>query len=202
MPSPHRSSEFADALYDLAESNGVTHFGTLKLGLIGRSKIDLHRELLRPLAVVFRTYGRDRSELSKRSRPTADHLPFLVGVVERYDRAGSLDPHLHYFIRLRLGEEPHYRGFLRARFGRDHTKGAEGLAALTHPPGTPARMRFFRPDSVCALSRPGRPLITRPDATPTFDLQPLRGDWRRAISYSIKQSSTSEIISHLDLLKI
>ena len=203
MPTLPRRSVVADALHDFAETGGATHFGTLKLGLIGRSRIDLHRELLRPLAVVIRTYGYARSDLPKRATLEAEHLPFLVGVIERNDRAGSLDPHLHYFIRLRPNEEPLYRGFLRSRFGRDCTKGAASLPAFTHPEGTPAEMRqFLIPTAVSVLARPTRPLIKRPDATPTFDLQPLRSDWRRATSYSVKQSRTPDIITHLELLTL
>lgn len=203
MPSKYRRAAIADALYDLAETNGVTHFGTLKLGLVGRSTIDLHRELLKPLAVVLREYGYDRSDLPHRSTLEADHLPFLVGVAERYDRAGSLDPHLHYFVRLRPDEEPRYRGFLRSRFGRDCSDGAGGLKALTHPAGIPAQMRqFLLPTEVSLLARPIRPLIRRRDATPTFDLQPLSSDWRRAATYIVKQSITPDIITHLELLKL
>ena len=203
MLAPHRRSALADALYDLAEANGVTHFGTLKLGLIGRSRIDTHRDLLRPLAVVIRTYGRDRSDLPKRSPLKVEHLPFLVGVAERYDRAGSLDPHLHYFIRLRADEEPRYRGFLRSRFGQDRTRGADSLIALAHPPGEPAHIRpFVFPSEIAVSDRPIRPLIMRRDATPSFDLQPLRTDWRRAAAYSVKQSLTPIIISHLDFLTL
>lgn len=203
MPALLRRNAVADALHDFAETNGVTHFGTLKLGLIGRSRIDVHRELLKPLAVVLQTYGYDRSDLPNRSALKADHLPFLVGVVERFDRAGSIDPHLHYFIRLRPDEEPLYRGFLRSRFGRDCTEGAGGLIALGHPAGTPAEMRqFLRPTDVSILARPARPLIKRRDATPTFDLQPLSSDWRRAANYVVKQSLTPDFITHLELLKI
>lgn len=203
MPSTYRRAAIAEALYDLAETNGVTHFGTLKLGLVGRSKIDVHRELLKPLAVVLRTYGYDRSHLPNRSVLKADHLPFLVGVAERYDRAGSLDPHLHYFVRLRHDEEPRYRGFLRSRFGRDCTERAGGLKALTYPAGLPAEMRqFLFPTEVSILARPTRPLIRRRDATPTFDLQPLSSDWRRAAHYVVKQSITPDIITHLELLNL
>lgn len=203
MPTPHRRVALADALHDLAEANGATHFGTLKLGLIGRSRIDVHRELLKPLSVVIREYGYDRSDLPNRSTINAGHLPFLVGVAERFDRAGSLDPHLHYFIRLRSNEELRYRGFLRTRFGRDCTEGAGRLTALAHAPGTPAEMRqFLLPSEVSLLARPTRPLIKRRDATPTFDLQPLSGDWRRAATYVVKQSLTPDIITHLELLKI
>ncbi|MDQ8027170.1 MAG: hypothetical protein REJ23_00470 [Brevundimonas sp.] len=203
MPATHRRADVANALYDLAETNGVTHFGTLKLGLIGRSRIDVHRELLKPLAVVIREYGYDRSDLPNRSTLEAGHLPFLVGVAERFDRAGSLDPHLHYFIRLRPNEEPRYRGFLRMRFGRDCTAGAGRMTALAHAPGTPAGMRqFLLAPEVSLLARATRPLIKRRDATPTFDLQPLSSDWRRAATYVVKQSLTPDIITHLELLKI
>ena len=203
MPTTHRRAAVADALHDLAEANGVTHFGTLKLGLIGRSRIDVHRELLKPCAVVIREYGYDRSDLPNRSTLEAGHLPFLVGVAERFDRAGSLDPHLHYFIRLRSNEEPRYRGFLRSRFGRDCTDGACRLTALTHAAGTPAGMReLVLPTEVSLLARPTRPLIKRRDATPTFDLQPLSSGWRRATNYVVKQSLSPDIITHLELLKI
>jgi hypothetical protein len=203
LPLHHRRSAIADALHDLAEANGVTHFGTLKLGLVGRSRLDVHRELLKPLAVVLRTYGYDRSDLPNRSILNVEHLPFLVGVVERFDRAGSLDPHLHYFVRLRPDEEPRYRGFLRSRFGRDCTEGAGRLTALTHPAGTPAEMRqFLLPTEISILARPSRPIITRRDASPTFDLQPLSSDWRRAADYVVKQTLTPDIITHLELLKI
>ncbi|CAN7415806.1 hypothetical protein [Brevundimonas sp. LjRoot202] len=155
------------------------------------------------MAVVLREYGYDRSDLPHRSTLEADHLPFLVGVAERYDRAGSLDPHLHYFVRLRPDEEPRYRGFLRSRFGRDCSDGAGGLKALTHPAGIPAQMRqFLLPTEVSLLARPIRPLIRRRDATPTFDLQPLSSDWRRAATYIVKQSITPDIITHLELLKL
>ncbi|RZI99632.1 MAG: hypothetical protein EON90_10815 [Brevundimonas sp.] len=203
MPALHSRFAIANALHQLAEANGVTHFGTLKIGLLGRSSIDVHRELLRPLAVVVRAYARYRSDVCKRAMLRADHLPFIVGVAERFDRAGSVDPHLHYFVRLEHDEEPFYRGFLRSRFGRDDTDQAGLLPAFTHPPGTQARMReFLIPTEVSSTARPPRPLIKRRDAAPTFDLQPLSTDWRRATNYVVKQSLSPEIITHLDLLEI
>ena len=188
-----------DGLHDLASANGATHFGTLKIGLIGRSRIDIHRELIRPLREVTREYARLRFDLPRRAKLDASHFPFMVGVIEKRDRAGSFDPHLHYFIRLETDEEPLYRGFLRSRFGRDCTKGAVALPAHVHLPETPASMRpYVFPIEVPVHVRPTRPLIFRRDATPTFDLQPLESDWRRATAYIVKQSLSPDIITHLD----
>ncbi|CAN5213126.1 hypothetical protein BH10PSE2_BH10PSE2_11890 [soil metagenome] len=190
------------ALHDIATENGVTHFGTLKIGLLGRSRIDINRELIRPLGEVVRAYARDRNNLSKRTAVKKSDLPFIVGTVELRDKAGSLDPHLHYFVRLRPDEEPRYRGFLRTRFGRDCTKGAEALPALAHPPGTSADWRpWLLPYAIPADGRPIHPIILRRDAEPTFDLQQLYDDGLRAATYSAKQGSGSEIVSHLDLFE-
>ena len=203
MPYAPRRRSIGCALHEFANENGATHFGTLKIGLVGRSRIDPHRDLLRPLAVVMREYGRDRCDLPNRTKVEAAHLPFLAGVVEKYDRAGSLDPHLHYFIALEPDEEPRYRGFLRRRFGHDATVGAAGLSAVAYDPGTPAQMRaFIFPTPVEVSHSTIRRIIARRDAKPTFDLQPLRSDWERAATYSAKQSTAPDIITHLDLLEI
>ena len=200
MPTTSRT-RLSEALHDLASTNGVTHFGTLKIGLIGRSRIDIHRDLIRPLREVVRAYGYVRCDLPRRAKLEKSHLPYLIGVIEKRDRSGSYDPHLHYFIRLKHDEEPLYRGFLRSRYGRDCTKGAVALPAHIHLPNTPASMRpYLFPVEVPAFARPTRPLIQRRDATPTFDLQPLTSDWRRATAYIVKQSLSPDIISHLDFL--
>lgn len=188
------------ALHHIAKENGATHFGTLKIGLIGRPRIDIDRELLRPLGEVLRAYARDRNTLPNRATVKRTDLPFIIGTAERYDRAGSLDPHLHYFIRLRTDEEPRYRGFLRSRFGRDCTRSAASLSAYAHPSGTSADWKdLLLPHAVGAEDRPVRPIITRRDAAPTFDLQWLHDDGFRAATYSMKQGRGSEIVSHLDL---
>jgi hypothetical protein len=190
------------ALHDMARDNSVTHFGTLKIGLIGRSRIDPHRDLVRPLGEVLRAYARDRNELSRRTAVRKSDLPFMVGTLELRDRAGSLDPHLHYFIRLRPNEEPRYRGFLRTRFGSDRTKGADSLPAYAYPPGTSVDWRpWIFPNPVSSEIRPARPIILRRDAAPTFDLQALSDGGLRAALYSVKQGRGSEIVSHLDLFE-
>lgn len=191
--------KFAHALLQLAQDNEVTHWGTLKIGLIGRSRIDTDRELLKPLGEVVRAYSRVRNNLPNRARVEKHHLPFMVGTVEQYDRAGSLDPHLHYFIRLRKDEEPRYRGFLRSRFGRDCTDGAASLPAYAHPPETSADWSpWLYPEIVLSDGRPSRPIIKRLDARPTFDLQALYDDGFRAANYAVKQGKASDIVSHLD----
>lgn len=203
MPHPSIRRNVGEALHEFARENGATHFGTLKVGLIGRARIDMHRDLLRPLGIVLREYGRDRRDLPKRATVEASDVPFLAGVVEQYDRAGSLDPHLHYFISLESGEEPRYRGFLRRRFGRDATMGAASLPAVAYEPFTRADMRpFIFPTPVSVSTPPVRRIIARRDAQPSFDLQQLSDDWEGAASYSAKQSSTPDIITHSELLSI
>lgn len=195
-------SAYADLLNNTAEEYGATHWGVMKIGYLGRPRISVDRDLIKPLSVVFREYARDRCDLPKRERPKLEHMAPLVGVVELYDRTGNHDPHFNYFIALRPGEEPRYRGFLRLRFGRDATRDAETLEAISCPAGVGHVGRFFEcHHPVPNYARAPRPMIHRGGVEPSFDLQPLRSDWRRAGTYSVKQYTTDQILTHKDLLE-
>ncbi|MFC0634342.1 hypothetical protein [Brevundimonas balnearis] len=200
-PARSLRAAYAALIEDVAEEQGATHWGVLKIGYLGWPHVDVERDLLKPLRVLFRQYGYVRSGLRKRASLAAEHLAPVVGAVELYDKAGNHDPHLNYFITLGPDEEPRWRGFLRERFGRDATHGADVLEAVVCPAGTDWRLRPFLPlEPIANRPRAPRPIIHRGAVEPSFDLQRLRSDWRRAASYSVKQASTDTILTHNDFL--
>jgi hypothetical protein len=191
---------YAELLINQAEDRNATNWGVLKIGYLGRPGVCLQRDLIKPLGILMRAYAQDRHDLPKRRRPSLMDMPPLVGAVEPYDKAGNFDPHLNFFITLKPDEEPRFRGFLRLRFGRDATKGADRLRATAYAPGTDRRWRHLDcEEQVPNLKLAPRPVLQRGMVEPSFDLQTLRSDWKRAAEYSVKQSATDTIVTEADL---
>lgn len=187
---------------EYAMENGCNHFLTLKPGLIGRSKIDEQRDCLNPISVVFREYARYRNALPRRAVLELSHFPFFVGAIEKRDRFGNLDPHLHCYIALEEGEEPFLRGFLRDRFGRDATRDGEALDAFVYVPGCSEHSpRVFGPKRVNIEDKPTRRIILRSDAKPSFDLQALGDDVCGLGRYIMKKYDTLDVVTHGQMLK-
>lgn len=194
--------ERGDIITKYALENKATHFLTLKMGMICRAYVDTRRHVVSPISVVFREYARCRNALPKRVRVELEHLPFLVGAIERTDRFGNLDPHLHAFISLEDGEEPYLRGFLRDRFGRDCTGDAATLDAFVHIPNDEMfSPRVFGPKRIGVTDRPSRRIILRNDVDPSFDLQKLGENPEYVGRYIMKKSDTVDVITHNHLVR-
>jgi hypothetical protein len=200
----------ADAIYAFAKANAVTHFATLKVGLIGRHDINITRDLLEPISVLMKEFARDRCMIPRRAPLRPEHFPFLCGVVEQFDYRGARDPHFHFFMKLDPGEEPRCRGLFRQRWGKDATKGGERLPALAFPAGTEADMKSIMLPEIVPYT-PGTPPRTvvkrgksgpeRHTVRPSFDLQLLQADWQGAARYMVKQPCT-DLIVHTHLLDL
>lgn len=192
--------EFGASIAEFALANEATHFCTLKPGIHGLSHFDSDRELRPVVGAFFRDYARVRNSIPWRREIAAGDLPFIIGVAERFDRFGNIDPHFHFMIALREDEDALLRGFARKRWGVDMTEGAEDLLAIAPPAGVAPAMRdFLFPEAVPLHTSPRSWLFQGSRYSPSFDLQPITSTPKRVGMYMTKQANDPTIWNHLEL---
>ncbi len=197
-----RKEQVGRALADFAAENNATHFLTLKPGLHGLRSFDMDRELRPIIGAWLREFGRIRNNLPHRLKVRAEHLPFVVGVPERWNGSGNIDPHFHCMIALRDGEEALLRGHARLRWGADMTAGADDLPAGMPAKGDPASVReFLVPQQVSSRPDHRRWLLKGERYSPSFDLQAMTSARDRVGIYMTKQISDPNIWTHPELLE-